>query len=125
MTNQLFDLYYPRSARQLEDVVKGNASESQLSYYLIVNSWEKVCNVFEDTVAARFSPDSEVPLSIIDIMDVPNCLEVMRSAIRESKETINTSALNNYHPLPMLVVMHKAFPRMVSHTCSISTELGL
>lgn len=124
MNNQKFDIEYVFSADYLHQVVKADATFSQLSYYLIVNSWEDVCKTFE--AAALTKRDVEgIPFSIIDIMDVPNCLEVMKSAIREVKDTINTSALNNYSQLPMLVVLHGAFPRAVTYNGSISTELGV
>jgi len=109
------------NSKHLESIVKSSIESKQNSYYLIVNTWDKVCNYFND----RLPVEGETNLNIVDIFNVPNALDVIRSAIKSHKETISTSCLSRYDQLPMLVVIHKSFPRVVSYNGSVGAEIGI
>ena len=109
------------NSKHLESIVKSSIASKQNSYYLIVNTWDKVCNYFND----RLPVEGETKLNIVDIFNVPNALDVIRSAIKSHKETISTSCLSRYDQLPMLVVIHKSFPRVVSYNGSVGAEIGI
>ena len=71
------------------------------------------------------SNDGTTDLNVIDIFDVPNALDVIKSSIKSHRETISTSCLSKYDQLPMLVVIHKSFPRVVSYNGSVGAEVGI
>jgi hypothetical protein len=114
-TNKIFN------TKHLESVVNSNMDSKQNSYYLITNSWDKVCNYFND----RLPNDGTTDLNVIDIFNVPNALDVIKSAIKSHRETISTACLSRYDQLPMLVVIHKTFPRVVSYNGSVGAEIGI
>jgi len=109
------------NSKHLESVVTDNIDSKQNSYYLITNTWDKVCNYFND----RLPNDGTTDLNVIDIFNVPNALDVIKSVIKNYRETISTSCLSRYDQLPMLVVIHKTFPRVVSYNGSVGAELGI
>mgnify|MGYP000029313875 CR=1 FL=1 len=110
-----------RSSKNLDSVVTSNMENKRTSHYLITNQWDKPCKFFKDSLPL----DGEIDLNVIDIFDIPNCLDVIRSSIKSHKETISTSCLAEYSQLPMLVVVHKSFPRVVSYNGSVGAELGV
>jgi len=112
------DIY---NSKHLESIVTANIDSKQNSYYLITNTWDKVCNYFND----RLPVDGTTDLNVIDIFNVPNALDVIKSAIKSHRETISTSCLSRYDQLPMLVVIHKSFPRVVSYNGSVGAEIGV
>lgn len=114
-TNKIFN------TKHLESVVNSSIDGKQNSYYLITNTWDKVCNYFND----RLPNDGTTDLNVIDIFNVPNALDVIKSAIKSHRETISTACLSRYDQLPMLVVIHKTFPRVVSYNGSVGAELGI
>lgn len=114
-TNKIFN------TKHLESVINSSIESKQNSYYLITNTWDKVCNYFND----RLPNDGTTDLNVIDIFNVPNALDVIKSAIKSHRETISTSCLSRYDQLPMLVVIHKTFPRVVSYNGSVGAELGI
>ncbi len=109
------------NSKHLESVVKSSIEAKQNSYYLIINSWDKVCNYFDD----RLPVDGETNLNVVDIFNVPNALDVIKSSIKSHKETISTACLSKYDQLPMLIVIHKSFPRVVSYNGSVGAEIGI
>jgi hypothetical protein len=109
------------NSKHLESIVKASIEGKQNSYYLIVNTWDKVCNYFND----RLPVEGNTNLNIVDIFNVPNALDVIRNAIKSHKETISTACLSRYDQLPMLVVIHKSFPRVVSYNGSVGAEIGV
>lgn len=109
------------NSKHLESVVKSNIDSKQNAYYMITNTWDKVCNHFND----RLPNDGVTDLNVVDIFNVPNALDVIKSAIKSHKETISTACLSRYDQLPMLVVIHKSFPRVVSYNGSVGAEIGL
>jgi len=109
------------NSKHLESVVKTSIESKQNSYYLITNTWDKVCNYFND----RLPFDGTTDLNVIDIFNVPNALDVIKTAIKSHRETISTSCLARYDQLPMLVVIHKSFPRVVSYNGSVGAEIGV
>ena len=110
-----------RNSKHLENTVSSNIKEKNTSYYLILNEWDSPCKYFRD----RLPTNGDVPLNVIDIFDVPNALDIMRSAIKSNRETISTTGLSQYDQLPMLVVIHKSFPRVVTYNGSVGAELGI
>lgn len=109
------------NSKHLESVVTANIENKQNSYYLITNSWDKVCNYFNE----RLPSDGVTDLNVVDIFNVPNALDVIRSSIKSHRETISTSCLSRYDQLPMLIVIHKSFPRVVSYNGSVGAEIGI
>ncbi len=109
------------NSKHLESVVSENVEGKQNSYYLITNTWDKVCNYFNE----HLPTDGNTELHVVDIFNVPNALDVIKSAIKSHRETISTSCLSRYDQLPMLVVIHKSFPRVVSYNGSIGAEVGV
>ena len=109
------------NSKHLESVVTANIESKQNSYYLITNSWDKVCNYFNE----RLPSDGVTDLNVVDIFNVPNALDVIRSSIKSHRETISTSCLSRYDQLPMLIVIHKSFPRVVSYNGSVGAEIGI
>jgi hypothetical protein len=69
--------------------------------------------------------DGNTELHVVDIFNIPKVLDVIRSTIKSHRETISTSCLNQYDQLPMLVVIHKSFPRVVSYNGSVGAEIGV
>jgi len=109
------------NSKHLESIVTSNIEGKQNSYYLITNSWDKVCNYFNDRLPSEGTTD----LNVVDIFNVPNALDVIKSAIKSHRETISTACLSKYDQLPMLVVIHKSFPRVVSYNGSVGAEIGV
>ena len=110
-----------KNSKHLESVVTSGIQSKKTSYYLITNQWDKPCQFFND----RLPTDGTTELHVIDIFRVPNCLDLIKSCIKGHRETISTSCLSGYDQLPMLVVIHKSFPRVVSYNGSVGAELGI
>tara|TARA_R110000782_G_scaffold184388_2_gene274706 strand:+ start:77050 stop:77436 length:387 start_codon:yes stop_codon:yes gene_type:complete len=113
------------SSKHLDATIKDNINDKKKSYYLIVNEWDDPCKVFRSLLSDHPDYLNKAPVHVIDTFNVPNALGVIRSSIKEYKETISTSCLSGYSSLPMLVVLHKAFPRIVTYNGGISAELGV
>jgi len=109
------------NSKHLESIVQSNIDGKNTSYYLITNQWDTPCKYFNDNLPSEGDTD----LNVIDIFDVPNALDVIKSAIKSNRETISTSCLSKYDQLPMLVVIHKSFPRVVTYNGSVGAELGI
>lgn len=109
------------NSKHLDTIVKSNVEGKTTSYYLITNSWDGVCNYFNE----RLPNDGVTDLNVVDIFNVPNALDVIRSSIKSHRETISTACLSRYTQLPMLVVIHKSFPRVVSYNGSVGAEIGV
>lgn len=112
------------NSKQLETIIEENIDGKNNSYYLILNEWDSPSDYFWKRLPHAFHSGS-VDLNVINIFNVPNVLDLMRSCIKSHKETISTTCLSSFDQLPMLVVMHKAFPRVVTYNGSISAELGI
>ena len=110
-----------KNSKQLEFVINSNIASKSTSYYLITNEWDKPCKFFNE----RLPEEGDSELYVIDIFKVPNCLDVIKTSIKSHRDTISTSCLNRYEQLPMLVVIHKSFPRVVSYNGSVGAELGI
>ena len=109
------------NSKHLDTIVKSNVEGKTTSYYLITYSWDGVCNYFNE----RLPNDGVTDLNVVDIFNVPNALDVIRSSIKSHRETISTACLSRYTQLPMLVVIHKSFPRVVSYNGSVGAEIGV
>jgi len=116
-----FRSYSIKNSKHLESVVSSNIKEKNTSYYLILNQWDQISNHFRSSLPN----DGITDLNVVDIFDVPNALDVIKSAIKSYRETISTSCLNRYDQLPILVVIHKSFPRVVTYNGSVGAELGI
>ena len=110
-----------KSPKHLDSVATLSIQDKDTAYYLITNSWDPVCNYFND----RLPTDGTTDLNVIDIFNVPNALDVIKTSIKAHKNTISTSCLSQYEQLPMLVVVHKSFPRVVSYNGSVGAEIGV
>lgn len=118
-----YEIVSLRTPNQLVEAIAHNIEQEINSYYLILNDWDKPCRHFKSILNG--DDYSDTVLYTIDIFDIPNCLEIMRYCIKDHKETVSTMNLSNYDQLPLLVIMHKAFPRIISYNGSIGAELGL
>ncbi len=128
-----------RNIGHLRSIVKSNIEDKNSAYYLIVNQWDEACNYFSSKLDWDSPRGAEsTDLNVIDIFDIrsdiqmgdrdPNYrdpLAIIRSTIKSHRDTISTSCLNSYDQLPLLVVVHKTFPRMVSYNGAIGAELGV
>jgi len=123
--NHNFKPIYVREVEQLEFLLRENIEGKETSYWLFVNGWDKPNDYFLNKLSEAEKFDGTNTVYVIDIWDIPNGLNVIRSVIQELRETISTNAIRSYTRLPMLVVLHKAFPRMVDYSGSIAAELGL
>lgn len=110
-----------KSSKHLESVTTLSIQGKDTAYYLITNSWDPVCNYFND----RLPNEGVTDLNVVDIFNVPNALGVIKSSIKANRNTISTSCLSQYDQLPMLVVVHKSFPRVVSYNGSVGAEIGI
>jgi len=110
-----------RNTKHLDSLVTSNIESKNTAYYFITNQWDKPCEFFNK----QLPEDGTTDLYVIDIFDVPNCLDIIRSSIKSQRETISTACLSEYMQLPMLVVIHKSFPRLVSYNGSVGAELGI
>lgn len=121
------------NSKHLQEVMIDNIKGNDLSYYLILNTWDTPSDYIWDRLPG---PGGTKDLNVIDIFDIPNVLSQMRSIVtrESSKEDIPYSWLAGYSQLPMLVVLHNVttkagkqnlFPRMVTYNGSILAELGL
>ncbi len=109
------------NSKHLESLVTSGIENKRNSYYLITNSWDKVCDYFNK----KLPTDGATNLNVIDIFNIPNALDVIKTAIKSHRETISTSCLSRYDQLPMLIVIHKSFPRVVTYNGSVGAELGI
>ena len=120
-----FKPYWVSTSNELESIVKENIENKEVSHYLFVNDWDKICIWFKNQLKELEKQGGEKNVYVIDNFDIPNGLGVLRSVIKDNKETISTTAIQNYTGVPMLVRLHTAFPVTVTYTGSISAELGL
>lgn len=116
-----FKSFRIRNSKHLDSVVTSSIEDKKTSYYFITNQWDQPCDYFNKNLPS----DGDVDLNVVDIFDVPNCLDVIRSSIKAHRETVSTSCLSEYTQLPMLVVIHKSFPRVVTYNGSVGAELGI
>ena len=56
------------NSKHLDTIVKSNVEGKTTSYYLITNSWDGVCNYFNE----RLPNDGVTDLNVVDIFNVPN-----------------------------------------------------
>ena len=123
-TQQAFNPIWVTNSNSLEEIVRRNVDSKGISYYLFVDEWNELSKYYigELDKMQRSGGDE---LYVISIIDVPNGLNVIKSVIKEFRETMSTSSIQNFTGMPMLVRLHGAFPVAVSYSGSISAELGL
>ena len=112
---------------ELESIIVEGMNDKSNSYYLFVSEWDEVSLTLLHRLSKVVGDVTENArtVNVIDIWDIPNGLDVIRSSIQKHKESISTFPLRSFSQLPMLVVLHKAFPRVVDYNGSIFVELGL
>lgn len=120
-----FSPVWVRTSVELEQIIRDSIQNREISYYLFLNEWDTPCKYFKRKLEEAEKLGGTHNVNVINTFDIPNGLALLRASIQELKETISTSAIRNYTGLPMLVVLHKAFPRVVAYSGSISAELGL
>ena len=120
-SNNPLEFLRVRSSKHLEAIVERNINEKNVSHYLIVNDWDDVSKWFANNIPKTSDKD----IYIVDIFDVPNTMDTFRSCVKSSKETISTTSLSFTSQLPVMVVLHKSFPRVVEYNGSIAAELGI
>lgn len=123
--NAKFSPRYVHDCQELEAIVTSSIENKEVSYYLILNEWDKASHYFKSKVAQLEGFGAQDTVNVIDIFDVPNVLQVIKSCINSSKGTVSTACLNTFPKVPLMVVLHKAFPRVVDYNGSIAAELGL
>ena len=64
------------NSKHLDSIVTSNIEAKQNSYYLITNTWDKVCNYFNE----RLPIEGTTNLNVVDIFNVPNALDIIKSA---------------------------------------------
>ena len=132
-----------KTSKHLQEVVGTNITSDDLSYYLILNTWDKPSEYIWDRLPGEGGTKD---LNVIDIFDIPNVLSQMRSIVAKTPRqlrgnddsstgsSIPYSWLSGYSQLPMLVVLHSVtnksgkqtlYPRMVTYNGSIVAELGI
>jgi len=122
---QTFKPYWVSNSNELETIVKKSIENKEVSHYLFINEWDTPCIYFKNKLLELEKQGGEKNVYVVDNFEIPNGLGVLRSVIKDNKETISTNAIQNYTGVPMLVRLHTAFPVTVTYTGSISAELGL
>ena len=130
-----------RNISNLRYVVASNIEAKKSAYYLIVNQWDDACKYFNDRLDWDTpATEDSIDLNVIDIFNIRTDVQNAnknnppkhsrrpirnKPKIKAHRETISTSCLHSYDPLPLLVIVHKTFPRMVSYNGAIGAELGM
>jgi hypothetical protein len=122
---QTFNPIWINNSNTLEEVVRQSVSSKEVSYFLFVNEWDKLSNYYIRALDRMQKLGGNTELYVVSIFDIPNGLNVIKSVIKEFRETMSTVAIQNFTGMPMLVRLHGAFPVAVSYSGSISAELGL
>lgn len=124
-SHQTFNPIWVNNSNTLEEIVRLNVSNRDTSYYLFLNEWDDLSKYYIRALDKLNGLGGNTDLYVISVFDVPNGLNVIKSVIKEFRETVSTVAIKNFSSLPMLVRMHEAFPVAVTYSGSISAELGL
>ena len=112
---------------QLEDILAEILSSKRVSRFLFINDWDVPCVTLNRRLKAVEKFGSDELVYVIDNFDIPMGLQILRDAIRSSRE-VNTTTINNYTGIPMMVRVHGDngnYPVPVTYTGSIFAELGL
>ena len=112
------------SSNELDAIVRSEIQAKSVSHYLFINTWDDVCQYFNTHLDSLKDLGAQGNLFVIDVFDIPNGLGIIRSAIKDYKETMSTNSIQNYTKLPMMVRLHGAFPVLVDYNGSIAAEIG-
>lgn len=110
------------SPSQLEKALVSSIEKKAVSYFLFCSPWDSVSKHVTQSLADSTVEDQ--PVYLIDTFEIPQALTVFKSVIAKAKPTMNLSSLK-YSKVPQMIVMHKAFPRLVDYNGAIYAELGL
>ena len=91
------------SSNELDSIVRSEIQAKNVSNYLFVNTWDDVCQYFNAHLDHLDDLGTRENLYVIDIFDIPNGLGIIRSAIKDYKETMSVSSIQNYTKMPMMV----------------------
>lgn len=117
--------FYPhfvRSTNELHSLVKDGIESKTNHYYFITNTWGDTSKVLMDSII-RLSGTTR--LNVIDIFDIPNALQVIKSVIKEEKNIVSVPSLNEAQVVPCLIVVHGSYPRVVTYPGAFYSELGM
>lgn len=114
---------YVTSPSFLEKILTTSIEKKAVSYFVMCSPWDKVSkHLVEGLSHQEANPDQ--PLYLIDTFEIPQAIQIFKSVINKIKPTMNLSTLK-YNKVPQMIVMHKAFPRVVDYNGAIYAELGL
>ena len=115
-----------KTSKHLQEVMGENITSDDLSYYLILNTWDKPSNYIWDRLPGEGGTKD------LNVAKTPRQLRGNEDSSTGSP--IPYSWLSGYSQLPMLVVLHSVtnksgkqtlYPRMVTYNGSIVAELGI
>jgi 5'(3')-deoxyribonucleotidase len=111
-----------KSVLELSKVVMECVDSKETNLFLFVNDWDQVSRYLKSNLQRYQGAKS---LYVIDIFEIPNALTVLKSLIKDYRETVSTKAIQNYTKIPMMVRLNGCFPTTVDYMGSIWAELGL
>lgn len=111
------------SPSHLEKVLSESIERKAVSYFVFCSPWDKVSKHLVTSLMEQGQVEDQ-PLYLIDLFEIPQAIQIFKSVINKIKPTMNLSTLK-YHKVPQMIVMHKAFPRVVDYNGAIYAELGL
>jgi hypothetical protein len=122
MINTSFKSNYITHSDDLERTVREGIAAGDNHYYFFINDWDKDSLKLQE----KFNKlNGEKALNIISIWNIPNAVQVIKSVIKEEKESMSVAILNEGMRVPSLLVLHGAFARLVTYSGSYFAELNL
>jgi len=117
--------FWVKTSNHLEEIVKENINSKGVSYYFFYAEWDLASSYFVKKLQENECNGSQNLVYCIDIFDIPNGLGILKSAIKDYRETMSTNQIQNYTKIPMLVRMHGGYPVVVDYNGAIGAELGV
>lgn len=111
-----------KSVFELSKVVMECVDSKETNLFLFVNDWDEASKYLLTNLPRYQGAKS---LYVINVFEIPNALTVMKSIIKDFRETVSTKAIQNYTKIPMMVRLNGCFPTTVDYMGSIWAELGL
>lgn len=112
---------------QLEETLKEVLTSRAVSRFLFLNDWDTPCLTLKRRLKNVEKLGSNEIVYVVDTFDIPMGLQILRDAIKYSRD-VSTTTINNYTGTPMMVRVHGDngnYPVPVTYTGSIFAELGL
>jgi hypothetical protein len=120
-----FTPLYIKTSFELESIVKSQIETKDTSHFLFLNAWDKPCKYLLNRLQLLEKSGGSKVVHVVDIFDVPNGLGIMKSMIKDFKETTSVECIRNYPTIPMLVRLHGHFPVAVTNMAPLCAELGI